>query len=79
VPGGSDPAQRHQLNIRINNFLPFVGRRIDNGDSYEDMHSVGDAVLASGIKRVRVLISLALMHPTTRFWGFFFLHISVFI
>eukprot|EP00729_Bicosta_minor_P002069 gene2069-18842_t len=44
-------------------WLQIGGRRIDNGDSYEDMHSVGDAVLASGIKRY---IDLLLIHwPTS--------------
>lgn len=38
-------------------WLQVGGRRIDNGDSYEDMHAVGDAIQASGVKRADLFLT----------------------
>ena len=37
-------------------WLKVGGRRIDNGDSYEDMHAIGEAMKASGIPRKEIFL-----------------------
>jgi len=55
VPHAGVDCSKEVINATLT-WLKVGGRRIDNGDSYEDMHAIGEAMKASGIPRKEIFL-----------------------
>ena len=55
VPHAGVDCSKEVINATLT-WLKLGGRRIDNGDSYEDMHAIGEAMKASGVPRKEIFL-----------------------